>query len=73
MLYELLHPIVTPLATAIWRPEVVGLDHVAGAAGHDDGVGEGVAVVVVREGGQHGGGVGHDQRVPVGDPVARSA
>lgn len=28
MLYELLHPIVTPLATAIWRPEVVGRDHV---------------------------------------------
>ena len=28
MLYELLHPIVTPLATAIWRPEVVGKDNV---------------------------------------------
>lgn len=28
MLYELLHPIVTPLATAIWRPEVVGTDNV---------------------------------------------
>lgn len=28
MLYELLHPVVTPLATAIWRPEVVGADHV---------------------------------------------
>lgn len=28
MIYELLHPILTPLATAIWRPEVVGADHV---------------------------------------------
>ena len=28
MLYELLHPVVTPLATAIWRPEVVGADNV---------------------------------------------
>lgn len=28
MLYELLHPVVTPLATAIWRPEVVGAHHV---------------------------------------------
>jgi 1-acyl-sn-glycerol-3-phosphate acyltransferase len=28
MIYELLHPVVTPLATAIWRPEVVGTDHV---------------------------------------------
>lgn len=28
MLYQLLHPVVTPLATAIWRPEVVGTDHV---------------------------------------------
>lgn len=28
MIYELLHPIVTPLATAIWRPEVVGKEHV---------------------------------------------
>lgn len=28
MIYELLHPIVTPLATAIWRPEVVGREHV---------------------------------------------
>lgn len=28
MIYELLHPVVTPLATAIWRPEVVGREHV---------------------------------------------
>lgn len=28
MIYELLHPVVTPLATAIWRPEVVGAHHV---------------------------------------------
>jgi 1-acyl-sn-glycerol-3-phosphate acyltransferase len=28
MIYELLHPIVTPLATAIWRPEVVGRENV---------------------------------------------
>ena len=28
MLYEALHPVVTPLATAIWRPEVVGTDNV---------------------------------------------
>ncbi|WP_122263570.1 lysophospholipid acyltransferase family protein [Ornithinimicrobium cerasi] len=28
MIYELLHPIVTPLATAIWRPDVVGRDNV---------------------------------------------
>ena len=28
MLYGLLHPVVTPLATAIWRPEVVGAHHV---------------------------------------------
>lgn len=28
MIYELLHPILTPLATAIWRPEVIGTDHV---------------------------------------------
>ncbi|HSP59851.1 MAG TPA: lysophospholipid acyltransferase family protein [Ornithinimicrobium sp.] len=28
MIYELLHPVVTPLATAIWRPEVVGAQHV---------------------------------------------
>ena len=28
MLYELLHPIVTPLATLIWRPEVVGTENV---------------------------------------------
>ena len=28
MLYEVLHPIVTPLATAIWRPDVVGTEHV---------------------------------------------
>lgn len=28
MIYELLHPVVTPLATAIWRPEVVGTDNV---------------------------------------------
>jgi 1-acyl-sn-glycerol-3-phosphate acyltransferase len=28
VIYELLHPILTPLATAIWRPEVVGADHV---------------------------------------------
>lgn len=28
MLYELLHPVVTPLASAIWRPEVVGAHHV---------------------------------------------
>lgn len=28
MLYELLHPVVTPLATAVWRPEVVGGDNV---------------------------------------------
>lgn len=28
MLYGLLHPVVTPLATVIWRPEVVGTHHV---------------------------------------------
>lgn len=28
MIYELLHPVVTPLATAIWRPEVVGTHNV---------------------------------------------
>lgn len=28
MLYEMLHPVVTPLATAIWRPEVVGTENV---------------------------------------------
>ena len=28
MIYELLHPVVTPLATAIWRPEVVGRENV---------------------------------------------
>ena len=28
MIYELLHPVVTPLATALWRPEVVGTHHV---------------------------------------------
>lgn len=28
MIYELLHPVATPLATAIWRPEVVGTDNV---------------------------------------------
>ncbi|MGO0577148.1 lysophospholipid acyltransferase family protein [Ornithinimicrobium panacihumi] len=28
MLYEMLHPVVTPLATAIWRPEVVGAHNV---------------------------------------------
>lgn len=28
MIYELLHPIVTPLATFIWRPEVVGRENV---------------------------------------------
>jgi 1-acyl-sn-glycerol-3-phosphate acyltransferase len=28
MIYELLHPVVTPLATAIWRPEVVGTGNV---------------------------------------------
>lgn len=33
MLYELLHPVVTPLATTIWRPEVVGADHVPATGG----------------------------------------
>lgn len=28
MIYELIHPIATPLATLIWRPEVVGTEHV---------------------------------------------
>ena len=28
MLYEVLHPIVTPLAMAIWRPTVIGTEHV---------------------------------------------
>lgn len=28
MLYEVLHPVVTPLATAIWRPQVVGTENV---------------------------------------------
>lgn len=28
MIYEVLHPVVTPLATAIFRPEVVGTEHV---------------------------------------------
>lgn len=28
MLYEILHPVVTPLATAIWRPTVIGRDNV---------------------------------------------
>lgn len=28
MIYELLHPVVTPLATALWRPDVVGTHHV---------------------------------------------
>ena len=28
MIYELLHPVVTPVATAIFRPEVVGTDNV---------------------------------------------
>lgn len=33
MLYELLHPVVTPLATAIWRPEVVGRENVPMSGG----------------------------------------
>lgn len=33
MLYELLHPVVTPLATAIWRPEVVGTANVPPTGG----------------------------------------
>lgn len=33
MLYELLHPVVTPLATAIWRPEVVGAEKVPATGG----------------------------------------
>lgn len=28
MLYEMLHPILAPLATAIWRPTVIGTDNV---------------------------------------------
>ena len=33
MLYELLHPVATPLAHAIWRPEVVGTDNVPPTGG----------------------------------------
>lgn len=33
MLYELLHPVATPLAAAIWRPEVVGADNVPATGG----------------------------------------
>ncbi len=33
MLYELLHPVATPLARAIWRPEVVGTDNVPSTGG----------------------------------------
>ena len=33
MLYEVLHPVVTPLATAIWRPQVVGAHNVPMSGG----------------------------------------
>ena len=31
MLYEAMHAVIPPLARAVWRPEVVGLDHVPAA------------------------------------------
>ncbi|AXH97103.1 lysophospholipid acyltransferase family protein [Ornithinimicrobium avium] len=33
MLYEVLHPVATPLARLIWRPEVVGTDNVPATGG----------------------------------------